>query len=127
MSAAHKIVKEGGTIIVASECSDGLPGHGNYADILKMASTPAELLQMIEDPEFKMFDQWQVQKQAVIQVWADVHVYSKLSDEQVNTAMLTPSHSITDTLDKLNKATDRELSVAVLPLGPLTIPYVEED
>jgi len=127
MSAAHKIVKEGGTIIVASECSDGLPGHGNYADILKMASTPAELLQMIEDPEFKMFDQWQVQKQAVIQVWADVHVYSKLSDEQVNTAMLTPSHSITDTLDKLNHTTDRELSVAVLPLGPLTIPYVEED
>ena len=39
MSAAHKIVKEGGTIIVASECSDGLPDHGNFGDILKLANS----------------------------------------------------------------------------------------
>ncbi|QQK78904.1 nickel-dependent lactate racemase [Salicibibacter cibi] len=126
MSAAQKIVKEGGSIIVASECSDGLPGHGNYADILKMADTPQQLLEMIEDPEFKMFDQWQVQKQAVIQVWSDVYVYSGLSDEQVKTAMLKPSQSIEETLAELRRKYGEQMSVAILPLGPLTIPYVEE-
>ncbi|MBB6448708.1 nickel-dependent lactate racemase [Geomicrobium halophilum] len=125
MSAAQKIVKEDGSIIVASECSDGLPGHGNYADILKMKDTPQQLLGMIEDPEFKMFDQWQVQKQAVIQVWSDVYVYSKLSDEQVKTAMLKSSKSIEETLTDLRGKYGEDMSVAILPLGPLTIPYVE--
>lgn len=126
MSAAHKIVKEGGSIIVASECSDGLPDHGNYAKIFDMAESPQKLLDMINDPEFKMFDQWQVQKQAVIQVWADVYVYSKLSDQQVKNAMLKPTNNIEQTIEDLKKKHGDTMTIAVLPLGPLTIPYVDE-
>jgi lactate racemase len=126
MSAAHKIVKEGGAILVASECSDGLPSHGNYSKIFEMAESPEELLEMINNPEFKMFDQWQVQKQAVIQVWADVYVHSKLTDEQVTGAMLKPMPNIEDTIEELKGKYGEEMTVAVLPLGPLTIPYVEE-
>jgi lactate racemase len=126
MSAAHKIVKKGGAIIIASECSDGLPSHGNYSKIFEMANSPQELLDMINNPEFKMFDQWQVQKQAVIQVWADVYVYSKLTEEQVNGAMLKSTRNIEQTLEELKSEFGENISVAVMPLGPLTIPYVEE-
>ncbi|MFC0472710.1 nickel-dependent lactate racemase [Halalkalibacter kiskunsagensis] len=125
MSAAHKIVKKGGTIICAAECSDGLPNHGNYAQILQMRKSPQEILDMINDPEFKMFDQWQVQKQAVIQVWADVFVYSTLSEEVVNKALFKPTKDIEQTLEELRKKYGENMTVAVLPLGPLTIPYVE--
>lgn len=127
MSAAHKIVKEGGSIIIAAECSDGLPDHGNYAKIFDLAETPQELLDLINDPEFEMFDQWQVQKQAVIQVWADVYVYSKLTDDQIKATMLKPTKNIEETLEKLRDKYGPEMTVAVLPLGPLTIPYVEEE
>lgn len=126
MSAAHKIVKKGGTIICAAECSDGLPNHGNYAEILQMRKTPHEILEMINDRSFKMFDQWQVQKQAVIQVWADVYVYSTLSDEEVKKAMFVPTTDIEQTLHDLKRKYGEEMTVAVLPLGPLTIPYVEK-
>lgn len=126
MSAAHKIVKEGGSIIVASECSDGLPDHGNYSKIFDLANTPQELLDLINDPEFEMFDQWQVQKQAVIQVWADVYVYSMLTDEQVKTTMLHPTKDIEITIEELKEKYGPNMTIAVLPLGPLTIPYVEE-
>lgn len=126
MSAAQKIVKKGGSIIVASECSDGLPDHGNYSGIFKMAGSPQELLDLINDPEFKVFDQWQVQKQAVIQVWADVYVYSKLTDQQVESAMLNPTHNIEKTIEELKGKYGEDMTIAVLPLGPLTIPYVEE-
>lgn len=126
MSAAHKIVKKGGAIIIASECSDGLPSHGNYSKIFEMAKSPQALLDMINDPEFKMFDQWQVQKQAVTQVWADIYVYSELTDEQVYGTMLKPTHNIEQTLKELKLVYGEDMSIAVLPLGPLTIPYVEE-
>lgn len=126
MSAAHKIVKEGGTIICAAECRDGLPNHGNYAEILQMRKTPQEILDMINDPSFKIFDQWQVQKQAVIQVWADVYVYSSLPDEDVEKAMFKYTHNIEQTLAQLKERYGEEMTVAILPLGPLTIPYVEE-
>ncbi|CEG28670.1 nickel-dependent lactate racemase [Bacillus sp. B-jedd] len=126
MSAAQKIVKKGGAIIIASECSDGLPNHGNYSKIFELADNPQGLLELINNPEFKMFDQWQVQKQAVIQVWSDVYVYSVLTDEQVKGAMLKPTHNIEQTLEQLKQIHGRDMTVAVLPLGPLTIPYVEE-
>jgi nickel-dependent lactate racemase len=125
MSAAHKIVKQGGAILCAAECADGLPDHGNYAKILQMRRTPLDILAMIEDPSFQLFDQWQVQKQAVIQVWADVYVYSSLPEEAIRKAMFKPASSMERTLAELAKKYGSDMSVAVLPLGPLTIPYIE--
>ncbi|RKQ96921.1 nickel-dependent lactate racemase [Kushneria sinocarnis] len=126
MSAAHKIVREGGTIIMAAECSDGIPEHGKFAEILTMADTPQALLEMIEDPEFAMLDQWQVQKQAVIQSFANVMLYSTLSDDHTRRALLEPTHDIEATLATLQKRYGNGMRVAVMPLGPLTVPYVDE-
>lgn len=126
ISAAHKIVKKGGTIIAASECSDGIPNHGNYSKILQMRDTPEEILKMINDPSFQMFDQWQVQKQALILEWADVYVYSLLPEQVIEKAMFKPTKNIEKTLAELSKKYGEQMTVAVMPLGPLTIPYVEE-
>lgn len=126
MSAAHKIVKKGGAIICAAECSDGLPDHGNYAKILKMFKTPQELLDKINDPNFALFDQWQAQKQAMVQVWANVYVYSTLSQEDVSQAMFTPTTNIEETINQLKEKYGINARIAVMPLGPLTIPYVKE-
>ncbi len=35
MSAAEQIVRQGGTILMASECSDGVPDHGNFRELLR--------------------------------------------------------------------------------------------
>ncbi|MBP1990796.1 nickel-dependent lactate racemase [Paenibacillus eucommiae] len=125
MSAAQKIVKQGGAIICAAECIDGLPSHGNYASILQMRETPQAILDMINDPSFQLFDQWQVQKQAMVQVWADVYLYSSLNEEQVSAAKFTPTDSIEQTVGMLLAKYGPEARIAVMPLGPLTIPYVE--
>ncbi len=124
LSAASEIVREGGVIISASECSDGLPDHGNYAKILQMRGTPGELLKMIEDPSFRMFDQWQVQKQALIQTKADCYIYSSLDDATLKNARLKPCHDIGALLERLLRDYGPQARLAVLPLGPLTIPYV---
>lgn len=124
MSAAAQIVKPGGSIVSASECSDGVPNHGNYAKILKMRETPQELLDMINDPAFSMFDQWQVQVQAMIQCKADCYLYSTLDDATVREAKFIPIRNVEETLAGLMAKYGPGARVAVLPLGPLTIPYV---
>jgi nickel-dependent lactate racemase len=126
MSAAAQIVKQGGSIISASECSDGVPNHGNYAKILQMRTTAGELLEMICDPEFCLFDQWQVQVQAMIQMKADCYLYSTLDDATVRSAKFIPIDDIAVTLSDLLEKYGPDARVAVLPLGPLTIPYVKE-
>jgi nickel-dependent lactate racemase len=124
MSAAAQIVKQGGAIISASECSDGVPDHGNYAKILKMRETAGELLEMICEPQFRLFDQWQVQVQAMVQLKADCYLFSTLEPGIVQNAKFTPIKSVEETLNQLCEKIGPQVRVAVLPLGPLTIPYV---
>jgi len=47
MSAAAEVVREGGTIISAAECRDGLPDHGSYGRLLHEGRSPADLLERI--------------------------------------------------------------------------------
>ncbi|MCO1600166.1 nickel-dependent lactate racemase [Desulfosporosinus nitroreducens] len=126
MDAARMIVKQGGTIICAAECSEGMPEHGNFVKILQMRNSPKELLEMINEPSFQMFDQWEAQRLAMIQEWADVYLYSLLPEESTRIANLTPTRDIEQTLRELTGKYGDNMSIAVLPLGPLTIPYVEE-
>jgi nickel-dependent lactate racemase len=125
MSAAALIVKKGGVIISTSECCDGVPNHGNYAKILQMRDTPQELLNMINDPSFSMFDQWQVQVQAIIQLKADCYLYSRLDDDTVRKAKFKPTVDLAKTLNEMLERYGPRARVAVLPYGPLTIPYVK--
>ena len=126
MSAASKIVKKDGHIIMVSECADGFPDHGKFAEIFKMADTPQGILELIHNPNFKEVDQWQVQKQASIQTFANVHVYSELTDQQLKDSMLIPTSNIEHTIQELEHRYGRKLTIGVMPQGPLTIPYVED-
>jgi lactate racemase len=124
MSAAARIVRPGGAIITVSECCDGLPAHGNFVQILQMRRTPQELLEMIEAPGFELYDQWEVQAQAIIQSKADVYLYSSLDPNTTREAMLTPIADVEATLAALLERYGPGARVAVLPEGPQTVPYL---
>ncbi|HUV12016.1 MAG TPA: nickel-dependent lactate racemase [Acidobacteriota bacterium] len=126
MSAAARVVKSGGTIICAAECSDGIPDHGEYKKLLTSADGPKELLDKIGSPGFSCQDQWQVQVQAQIQLMAHVYLKStSLSSDQVRAAHLEPVASIEKKVEDVLEQWGPEAKVCVLPEGPQTIPYVE--
>jgi len=128
MSAAAQVVKHGGSIVLAAECRDGLPEHGLYAELLRMASTPEELLDIISSFEVARHDQWEVQVQAQIMKKAKVYVKSSyLSPEEVRSALLYPCTSIEDTLTELLGQYGPKATICVLPEGPLTISSVAQD
>jgi lactate racemase len=124
MSAAARIVREGGAIIAVAECSDGLPDHGNFKDLLKMRPTPEALLELIESPTFELYDQWEAQTQALVQRKAQVFLYSSLADATVRDAMLTPTRDIETTIADLVARYGPDARIAVLPEGPQTVPFV---
>jgi nickel-dependent lactate racemase len=126
MSAAAQVVREGGAIIIAADCWDGIPDHGLYSQLLREANDPQTLLDTICAPGFLKQDQWQAQIQAQIQLKADVYVYTdNLTNEQIQTALLKPSHSVEATVTELLKKYGPRAKICVLPEGPQTIPYLK--
>lgn len=125
MSAAAQVVKKGGSIIIAAECRDGIPNHGEYKGILKKVNSPEEILETINCPGFLVQDQWEAQIQALVQLKANVYVKSSfLTDEQIRDALLLPCHAIETTLKELQGKYGSRATICVLPEGPKTIPYV---
>ena len=125
MSAANQIVADGGAIVAAAECSDGLPEFGNYKDILKLGNSPDSLLSLITSDGFHMHDQWQVQVQAQIQRRARVLLHTDgLTDEQIRQAHLQRCEDVAETVERLAYEAGPDARIAVLPQGPQTIPYV---
>jgi lactate racemase len=126
MSAAARIVCDGGQIIMAAACEDGIPDHGRYAGLLVEGGSPQGVLDLLARPGFSEQDQWQVQIQALIQQRANVHVYSDgLSDEQIRRALFTPCRDIEATVSRLAEETGPGTRICVMPEGPQTIAYLQ--
>jgi len=125
MSAASQVVREGGSIIIAADCWDGIPDHGEYGRLLLEAESTEDLLRTVRAPGFLRQDMWQVQIQALICRKADVYFYSRnLRDEQIEAALLKPCRNIEATIEALLRKYGRGASICVLPEGPQTIPYI---
>jgi nickel-dependent lactate racemase len=132
MSAASQIVKEGGSIIIAADCWDGIPDHGEYAQLLLETKSLESLLETVRTPGFQRQDMWEAHIQALICLKADVYFYShNLSDEQIEGALLKPCggapHDIEATVAELLRKYGRRATICVLPEGPQTIPYIRVD
>lgn len=124
MSAAAQIVEQDGFILACSKCNDGFPEHGNFKKLLFESASPRALLERILTPGFSMYDQWEAQLLAIIELKARVGLKSDLKDDDVRKAHLEPvtdiSQRIAEELERLGKSA----RIAVLPEGPMGIPYL---
>ncbi|PWU17130.1 MAG: hypothetical protein C5B50_11895 [Verrucomicrobia bacterium] len=126
MRAGALVVKNGGTLILACECSDGVPADSSFDQLLRSASSPEEILARLATPGFRFPEQWQVQLQALVQRRAKVLLYSSLPQEAVRRTHLTPCNDIGRAVNDFLDAQSNGARIAVLPQGPLTIPYLGE-
>ncbi|MGC8874040.1 MAG: nickel-dependent lactate racemase [Chloroflexia bacterium] len=123
MSAASRITRPGGTIVLAAECSDGIPDHGKYKELLWSTGSPEAFLETIARPGFFCQDRWEAQIQAQVQRRAIVYLYSdRLDDETIRRAWLQPCRDIPSLVEQLRAAYGKDARIAVLPEGPQTVP-----
>jgi len=125
ISAAARIVGDGGTIVVASECSDGIPDHGNFAQIMRDSASPADVIGSIQALERPILDQWQAQILAGILERSAIKVRSDLPREDVEMCKMDVIEDVDSAVAEGLEGTD-DRRVAVLPDGPLTIPYLQD-
>jgi nickel-dependent lactate racemase len=121
VSAAARVVRPGGAILLVAACADGLPAHGGYAELLNRGGSPQGVLDLLAQTGFHAHDQWTVQVQAQVQLKADVYLYSDgLSETDIRKALFTPIRDLTNSLaDLRNRYGPR---TCILPEGPQTIP-----
>jgi lactate racemase len=124
MSAGARILIKGGLLILACECREGIPPGSPLEKILFSAASPEEILAALSTPGFVRPEQWQVQIQALIQREVEVLLHSSLPDELARRAFLTPCSDIGAEIARRLEALGPHARVAVLPQGPLTIPYL---
>ena len=123
IAAAARIVKDGGDILLAAECAEGTPAGSPHDRLLRSVTNGEDLLARLAQPGFVQAEQWQSQIQALIQRRAEIHIHSMLPAETILAAHLLPCRDIAAFLAE-KRAVNPGARIAVLPQGPLTIPYL---
>jgi len=126
MSAGARVLSPGGTMILACECAEGVPAGSSFDKILQGAPNPNVMLEQLLKPGPPRPEQWQAQIQALIQQQASVLLYSSLPEATVRSAHLIPCRDIGETIQNELARRKNDCRIAVLPQGPLTIPYLAE-
>ncbi len=125
VSAAARITRKGGLIILAAECREGIPTGSPFDRLLREGKSPEEVLGLLATPGFQRAEQWQAQIQCLLLRQAEIQVHSSMTDDVLRAAHLTPcpdiGQAVCDALDRFGPSA----RVAVLPQGPLTIPYLQ--
>jgi lactate racemase len=126
MSAAAQIVGQDGLILTAARCNDGFPAHGNFRELMTGHESPQAVLDTIMAPGFSMYDQWEAQLLALILLKARVGLFSEIPPDDVRAAHLEPVADLNRRLADELARRGNDTPVAVLPEGPMTIPYLRE-
>ena len=125
ISAAARIVEQGGIIFVASECADGIPSNGNFAQIMMQGSSPDDIFHWILNQRKPVLDQWQGQILASILKKTEVAICSSIPSDTIKTLKLTPIDNLQTAVTDRIRSLGNRVDVVIIPDGPLIIASVE--
>jgi nickel-dependent lactate racemase len=122
MAAAERIVRPGGTIVMAAACEDGVPADGAFARLLADARTPADLAGASGAPEL---DRWQAQVLGRVLERATVVLFAEGLDGTASaSALFSPAPDLDAAVAAALGRLGPGARVAVMPEGPLTVATV---
>jgi nickel-dependent lactate racemase len=121
LAVAERMTKHGGTIILASECRDGV-GHVTFQKYMAFGKDPNEVLQRLKADE-PVPDQDNIQILARILTKARVIVVTRGVDATTIRAMkMEHAESIDQGLRSCGQSASERRSVAIVPGGPYVFP-----
>lgn len=126
MDAAASAVRDGGVIIIASECRDELGGHEDFLKLAKGASSPDEILKRVKENE-PIYDQWEAQVLARILKKAKVILVSDYISEKVaKDFLMEHARSLEEALEiAYGILGERRAKIIAIPEGPYVVPILQ--
>jgi nickel-dependent lactate racemase len=116
-------VKDGGVLIVVSECQYGLGENQALYDMLAASDSPADALSRAERQEYKLGVQ-QATRVAGILERAEIWVVSSLTDDEVRAMFMTPYASVQAAVDAALARQGEAAQVLFLTEASITVPRV---
>ena len=127
MVGVLEILEPGGTIIIASECSEGM-GSPEFVDaqrLLRETGTD-RFLSVLESREKAHVDEWQTEMLVKALRLGTVKLYTTgLSEEDLKDVFVDPVSSVEEAVVASVK-THNDPDVAVVPEGPYVIPHFQK-
>ena len=122
MTVGEAATREGGIIIVACECRDGI-GHPHFRKLVEESRGPDEILEKIRTPGSFTIDQWQAQIMArILQRNTVICVTEGVDADSMKAMHLGYAKDLDAALDYAVKHSGADPEVNIFPGGPSTIP-----
>jgi lactate racemase len=126
MTAAAGILREGGVVIIASRCGEGI-GSQEFTRLILETKSCEEFLADIHKPGVYTLDQWQLQKLCSVLEKNEVWLYSEGIDRETQKKLfVTPLESIEDGIAKVKAKFGENARIAVIPEGPYVYAALKE-
>ena len=117
------IVREGGIVIAASPCPEGIGGEGNFHRLTKEAENAQSVLKKISQADFFLHDQWAAQLWASALLHCEVFLVSEgLTSQQAKEMKIELFNSVKASFETALERKGNDARVIVLSDAPYIIP-----
>ena len=124
MVGALPVVKQGGTIIVAAECAEGI-GSPLFTRTLLEAGDLEQFVAHISQPDVFLPEEWQVEELAKVARKAEIYcIAGGISQARLAACFVRPAATVEEALQAAFARHGRDASVLAIPRGPYVIPYI---
>lgn len=118
------ILKEGGSIVIAAGCADGI-GSEEFEGLLRKTTDIDAFIDWIQQPGVFTIDQWEIEELVKALKKGRVYLYTDgLSDEDVRACLVEPVPSVEAGIARAVDRHGPSATIAVVPRGPYVIPRV---
>jgi len=114
-------LKDGGILIVVSECPFGLGENQILYDMLAAAESPEAALERADQEEYRLGVQQATRIAGILQR-ADIYAVSSLPDDQVQAMFMTPFATVQEAVDAALATQGADAQVLFLTEASITVP-----
>ena len=118
------ILREGGSIVIAAGCADGI-GSAEFEGLLRKTTDIDAFIDWIRQPGVFTIDQWEIEELVKALKKGCVYLYTEgLSDDDVRDCLVEPIPSVEAGIARALERHGAGATIAVVPRGPYVIPRV---
>ena len=125
LTAVLPIVAPGGTIVIAAQCAEGV-GSPEFQQLLDETASAREFVRRLQDPDFFVVDQWQLQELCKVLQETRVMLFSEgIPDQFRHRLLVDVVPSVEEGLQQALQRHGVGASMVVVPKGPYVLTRVQ--